>query len=410
MKLRPLITISSCLNLALASAAVYLLNNPVSPKSQKSSVTISGMMTAAAADSRSAASNPPTSITYVTNRFAWSKVETEDFEQLAISLRAVGCPEKTVRDVVVARARRRLKQLSTEGKSKIAFWTAGLRRARAQREAEGQLVTARAKVFASTEQAVGAEVFTEDGRIMEDFVEQAIVRFLSGPMSEEKFSQLAGRIVRQKAREDDVRAKTHGVWLEEDEAALNNLSRQFHQELATLLLPSELEEFTARPAIMKLADRVRFEATDLSPAEIRTVALIRARFHDPTGGEWFEGDSLTNEQEMQAAQAVREFLGESRYVQVERAGDDAFKTLFDLGRDNNLPPVAAMQVFEVRQLTEQEVARLRADKFLAEDERQQRLALAQTHAQEAVLTVLGADACAHYLNHGGAWLTNVSGL
>jgi hypothetical protein len=410
VKLRPTITISFCLNLALAGTAVHLLKQPASLTLRDSAATISEMTPTPTAASLPVASNSPAAVTYVTNRFAWSTVEAEDFEQLATNLRTIGCPEKTVRDVVVARARRRLEQLSKEGEPKLAFWAAGLRRARAQREAERQLATARAKVFASVERAVGRGVFTEDGRIMEDFVEQAIARFLSGPISEEKILQLAGLIVRQKALVDEVRAKTHGVWLEEDEAALQNLGRQFHQELAALLRPSELEEFTARPAIMKLADRVQFEATDLTPAEIRAVALIRARFHGPAEAEWFEGDSLTDEQEAQATQAVREFLGEARFVQLERAGDRAFQELFEVGREYNLPQGSAVKAFELRRLTAQEVARLAENKSISEVERQQQLAQVLTQAQEGVLTILGAGACAQYLNRGGAWLTNLSGL
>ena len=69
-----------------------------------------------------------------------------------------------------------------------------------------------------------------------------------------------------------------------------------------------------------------------------------------------------------------------------------------------------MQAFEVCQLTAREVARLREDNSLSDAERQQQLASVQTQAQTSVLKVLGAEACAQYLNRGGAWLTNVSGL
>lgn len=410
MKLRPAMTISVCLNLALSGAAVHLLKQPVSPKPRVSAATISETTTATAMASLPAAGSPPASVTCVTNRFGWSAVETEDLEQLARNLRAIGCPEKTVRDVIVARTRRGLDRLSRNAQPKLSFWTAGLRRAHAQREAEREVAAARAKIFASVESALGRNVFTEDGKLMEDFVEQAILRFLSGPLAEEKFSRLAGLLVGQKAQKDEVRARTHGVLLEGDEVVLKNLGRQFHRELAAVLLPAELEEFTARPAMMKLAEQVRFEATDLSLAEIRGVALIRARFDDPARGDWFEGDSLTDQQEAQAAKAILEFLGASRYAEVERAANGAFKTLFDLGRDHDLPRVAVLQAFEVYQLTAQEVARLREDNSLSDAERQHHLAQMQTQAQAGILKVLGADACAQYLNCGGAWLTNLGGL
>lgn len=410
MKLRPTFTISLCLNLVLAGAAVHLLKQPASRAPRDSAATISEMTAAPTAASRPAASIPPAPTPFVTNRFGWNAVEAEDLEQLATNLRAIGCPEKTVRDVVGARTRRGLDRLSRSAEPKLPFWTSGLQRTHAQCTAEGTAAAARAKLLASVERALGRDVFIEDGKLMENFVEQALLRFLSGPLTEEKFSRLAGLFVRQKTQMEEVRARTHGVLLEEDEAALKSLGRHFHQELAALLLPAELEEFTARPRMVNLGGKVHYETTDLSPADIRAIALIRARFDDPAMGEWFEGGALTDQQEAQAALAVREFLGESRYAQLERAADGAFKTLVELGRDNNLPPGSAVQAYEVCQLTAQEIARLREDHSLSDAEREQQLASVQTEAQTAVLKVLGAEACAQYLNRGGAWLTNVSGL
>lgn len=410
MKLKPTIAISLCLNLALTGATVCLLKQPASPRPRESAASSAETMTAPVVPSLPAVSNPPASVPSVTNRFRWSAVEADDLEQFAMNLRAIGCPEKTVRDVVVARTRRRLDHLSRSAEPKLSFWTAGLRRAHAQSDAERAVAAGRATLLASVERALGRDVFIEDGKLMEDFVEQALVRFLSGPMAEEKFLRLAGLLGRQQAQRDAIHKRTRGVLLEDDELALKALRRQFNQELATVLLPAELEEFTARPRMVKLGEKAHFEATDLSSAEIRAIALIRARFDDPVTGEWFEGDSLTDEQEAQAAPAIREFLGESRYAQVERAGNADFRRLFDLGQEQELPRIAAVQAFEMRQLTAQEVVRLRADKSLSDAERQQQLALVQSQAQEGVLKALGAAACAQYLNQGGAWLTNVSGL
>jgi hypothetical protein len=401
---------SLCLNVALAGVAVCLLKQPVPPGSRESAATISEPATASAIACLPAASSLPATVAYVTNRFAWSAVEAEDFEQLAANLRAIGCPEKTVRDVVVARARRGLEQLSPRAKPKLAFWMAGVRRAQAQREAERERAETRAMILARAEHAVGRDVSIEDGKMTEDLVEQAVVRFVSGPMPEETFWRVACLLVRQEARRDEIRARTQGVWLEEDEAIMKDLGRQFYGELAAVLRPAELEEFTARVGMMKLTDEVRFEATDLNLAEIRQVALIRARFDDPAMEEWFDHGSSKDQREAQVAQAVREFLGESRYAQVERAADSDFKTLFDLGRDHHLPREAAVKAFELRQLTGQEVARLRADLTLSEAERQQQLAQIQTQVQAGVSKVLGEAACTHYLNQGGAWLTNISGL
>lgn len=407
MKHRRTMTVSLCLNLALTGATVYSLTNPVSIKPIKhlSETPASTVSTEEAFRSRVEAPRPAP-IVCVTNRFVWSQVEAADSEQLAMNLRAIGCPEKTVRDVIVCRVRRGLDRISRGAESKRKVRPDGA--PRTLNPEEEAAAAARAKLLASVEQALGRGVFTEDCHLMENFVDQALVRFLSGPMPEETFLRFAALIARHEERRDEIRARKQEA--SENEDALKNLGRQFRFDLASVLSPAELEEFNARSAMSKFADDVRFDMTDLSSAEIRQIALIRARFQDPDMGEWFHDASLSKEQEDQVGKAIRTFLGEPRYAQLERARNDDFKPLFEVGRDHNLPSGAAVTAFELRQLAAREAADLREDPTLSETERGERLAQLQVQAQEGVLKVLGAKACAQYLNQGGSWLTNMNGL
>jgi hypothetical protein len=350
-------------------------------------------------------------ITYVTNQFSWSRVEADDFEQLALNLRAIGCPEKTVREVVIARARRLLEKVSKEAELKLPFWTAGVRRARAQHEAERQSRLAQEKIIARLERVVGQDVFLQDPKVLDEFEGQAIMRFVVGPLPDETFFKVAAKLAWFGERRDEFNSRTQGVWLDTDEAELAQLRTRYHREFAALLSPPQLEEMTARIAMIPQMDEVKFEATDLNPAEVRQLGLIRARFSDPLSDHdfFFGENSLTDEQEQELKAAERQFLGEARFAQLERAADRDFQSLFELGRDQNLPRAAAVKVFELRALTAQEAEQLREDKSLSDADRRQRIAQAQADAQQAVLQVLGADASGQYLSRGGAWLTNVNG-
>src|SRR4026207_1818322 len=42
----------------------------------------------------------------ITNRFHWRMIESTNYEEFVRNLRAVGCPEKTVRDIMVAEVRK----------------------------------------------------------------------------------------------------------------------------------------------------------------------------------------------------------------------------------------------------------------------------------------------------------------
>jgi hypothetical protein len=351
-------------------------------------------------------------VTYTTNHFAWRRVEAQDFEQLAINLRAIGCPEKTVRDIVVARGRRALEQISMESAPKVSFWTAGLRRTHAKQEAERQARLSREQIIARLEHVLGPDMFLGEPKLMDEFESQAIMRFMIGPVAEDTFVRVATKLAWLDKSCEELVSRARGVWLDTDEAELAKLRTRYHRELAALLSPAQLEEMTARMAMLPQIDRVKFETTDLSPAEVRHLGVLRARFRDPLSEPHsiLGRDSLTDEQELELKAAERQFLGEARFAQLERAEDSDFKTLFSLGQDNNLPRDAAAKVFDLRQLTAQEAEQLRQDKSLSEADREQRLAQIQTGVQEAVLQVLGADASGQYLSRGGAWLTNVNGL
>jgi hypothetical protein len=405
---------SLCLNLALAGAAVGLFQKSVSPRMPTSAATVSHEMASPAAAYRSTASNSPASITYVTNHFAWSKVEAEDFEHLATNLRAIGCPEKTVRDIVIARGRRALEKISKEAEPKLPFWIAGLCRTRANETAEREARLAQEKIMARLERVVGPDIFLGDTEMMktDELEMQGAMRFVIGPLPEETFLKLAAKLAWFQAHHKELCSRTRGVWLETDEAELAQLRTRYHRELAALLSSAQLEEMTARMAMIPQLDRVNFEATDLTTADVRQLSLLRARFSDPLSEtrSFLDSDSLTNEQEQALKAAERQFLGEVRFAQLERAADGNFKALFSLGQEHNLPRAAAEKVFELHQLTAQEVAQLRDDESLSQEDRQQRLAQMQADVQLAVLQVLGANASGQYLGRGGAWLTNVTGL
>jgi hypothetical protein len=233
-----------------------------------------------------------------------------------------------------------------------------------------------------------------------------------GPVPDETLVKVAAKLAWFGERREDLDSRARGVWLEADEAELAQLRARYHRELAALLPPAQLEEMTARMAMLPQVDRVKFEMTDLSMTEVRQLGVIRARFSDPLseGHSVLGRDSLTEEQEIELQAAERQLLGEARFAQLERAADSDFKTLFSLSQDHNLPRDAAVRVFDLRKLTAQEAEQLRNDKSLSDADRQQRLAQIQADVQQAVLQVLGADASGQYLSRGGAWLTNVDGL
>jgi hypothetical protein len=357
--------------------------------------------------------NPPapTTTAHVSNRFEWAKIESTEWAELMAHLRAVGCPEKTIRDVVGARARRALERLARSAPQKLPFWAGGSRRARADRAAERIAGAAREQIYRRAEQAVGRDTLLDDGKLEEDFVEQALARFITGPMPEETFWRLAAACARDTARRNELQAHNLGVWLAEDDRVLERIRAQYQSEVAAVLSPAQLEEFRARAAMLKGDGEVLFEATDLTATDARQIALRVAQFKEiPTLKDWFAGPDPNAEQQAELQAEVREYLGAARFAQFERAADDDFKSLFTVVRNQNLPADAAVAAYEIRRLTVQEITRLRDDPSLTDVQREERLAQVQESAAVAVVQALGTRAIQEYLARGGSWLTNVNGL
>ncbi len=408
MKLNAPIAISLSLNFALVIAAVGLFKKSGPPGPGASAAALSETTTALTTSSRPAADLAPAPSTCVTNPFAWGRVEAEDWEQLATNLRAIGCPDKTVRDIVLARGRRALEQVSLAAEPKLTFWTAGIRRRRAQAAAARQAELAQEEIVARVERVVGPDVFLSDPKMMNRLEDQAVMRFLFGPLPDETFYQVAAKLAGFDARRAALEGRTLGMWLAEDETELAQLRGRYRRELATLLSPSQLEEMTARMAMIPRLDQLNFEATDLNAGEVRQLGMIRARFVDPLEASKFSNGekSLTDEQDQERKQAERQFLGAARFAQLERAADGEFRALFSLSQEHALPRDAAATVFELRQLSAQEMQRLQRDNSLTDADRKERLTQMQAEVQQTVLQVLGAEVSGQYLGRGGAWLTN----
>src|SRR4030095_2131374 len=117
MSAKKVALISICLNFLLLAAVAYLLKQPPPP-----SVIV--LETNAPAKVVERHIEVPVN---VPEPFDWRKVESEDYRQYIANLRAVGCPEQTVRDIIIAdvaalfEARRRPLVQPFEG---FKFWKA----------------------------------------------------------------------------------------------------------------------------------------------------------------------------------------------------------------------------------------------------------------------------------------------
>jgi hypothetical protein len=388
---RSLLILSLVLNAALAAGVGYFLR-PGSPPVAAAVAPGAGLVppVVSTADGTSA----PPAVTMITNQFQWRALEATNYGVFVANLRAVGCPEKTIRDLVLADLRATLLARQRAETRAVPFWTGGQARARWVRENQEREARLAAEFAALAKRLLGVDWHPDD-EDMNEFTDQAITRFLSGPLPEETFQRLCGVLKKFERMKSQLEEERSGIELPEDRAVGLQLRAQLQSELTALLTPGQVEEFLARVAGVPDSNAgFERDALEISPAEFRALCVASLRHFDPLQ-DMLDLEDPPEEEQAQAQTnffaEVRVLLGEARFADFERAQDDQFLSLYrtvheEVGRTE------IVKAYEVSQLARAEAARLGEDVALDADVRQQRLAQLAALTEAELRRVLGEKA------------------
>jgi hypothetical protein len=355
----------------------------------------------------------PIAFEWQTNRFRWAQLESTNFLVYAANLRRVGCPERTLCDILLAEVDAHYEPRRRDIENDGGYWVAGRQRRaldRQRTERLRQLAEERLRLL----QALKIPSDYRDEELeRERFQIGAVMRFLVGPVTEEKFQKVIRIFSRGSKRESELRSQTGGVTTDEDDAALRQLVEEIRNEVKAVLSPLEYEEMTARLAVgtsqMVSADP---KLLPLTAWELRQIVVLRT----DGGRTWnfLEGDEEEEAKDPDRERRLREglaaILGAAKAEEFERVQHVDYRQLAELTEKFQLPRKAAVSVYEMRRITTEELRAVREDGTLDEATRRQRLAEIQAAAQESVAEVLGEQAYQLYLSEGGRWVTNSSGL
>lgn len=359
----------------------------------------------------------PTAAVATTNApaFHWSTLESPDYATYAANLRAVGCPERTLRDILLPD----IEKLYDERAKELAdgpedhFWeTADTRDAR-QRQREAKLRSLELEKRALIRQLLGADWdFTALKELRSDGFASALVEILLGFTDVGKTEHL---FLTHELFQDEVRAQqtvSEGILLDEDLPKLHALRDGFEAALARGLAPAEVEELRLRLAALEGMEHVqRRNGVSVTGAELREIARLRAETHDMLAKALNLADELYPEETRAKGEAafnelLRRFLGAERFADVERAKDGLFRELFQSTEQQGVPKTALVQAYEVRRAAEEQARQIRADAQLTSEERSVLLAALRAQATQALSRSLGPVGFGAYLKQHGQQFTN----
>ncbi|MCX7867402.1 MAG: LysM peptidoglycan-binding domain-containing protein [Limisphaera sp.] len=305
--------------------------------------------------------------------FHWSEIESDDYATYVANLRAIGCPEQTIRDIIIADvnalyARRRATEVQT---SQQQWWRA-VPDPELEARAQARLEALEAERRELLTRLLGPQWETGDQISLPRPSRPGVA--LDGPIL-----GLLPPETKQQVQEiythyqDQLAAYRERLAAEQrapDPAELLRLQRQMEQELARVLAPAQLEEFLLRYS--DTAEALRRELAELrwlelTPDQFRALFHARRRFEQGLA-DLAQADSpasaLQRQQlEQQYEQALRLALGEELFRQYQRLQDPDYREAVAEARQAGQPELADT-LYAIRRALAEEQVRLETNTAL----------------------------------------------
>jgi hypothetical protein len=339
--------------------------------------------------------------------FTWDQIESTNYEMFVKNLRAVGCPEQTIRDIIVSEvdriyAHRRLNEVDYPN---FQWWKADpdpdVLQSAAQRIQ--QLDAERRSILngllgqgwetSNNEQVCAAAGITLTGPVLGD---------LPQDIKDSVYAALArtqGKIARY---ELDQREKSKAV----DPMEIVRLREEPLTQVASLLNAKQYEEFALRytPAAEQL--REQFRSQDLTPDQFRTLFIaINAVNGQPAF--FYNGTDqamLKQQQELrnQCDAIIKTTLGEQFYASYELSQDPLYRSSKAMAEQLGVPLTSVSSIYDINRATQSELDRIRKDANMTSDEKVEAISQARVEQQQSLEQVLGPEAFSRWLQtHSG---------
>src|SRR5713101_1533255 len=354
---------------------------------------------------------------------AKGKVVTNTVTQISVrkvhaaNLRASGCPEETVRDIIltdVAKlyARRRA-ALRTQGKP-YKFWQTGDGTdGSANPELQNQLRALDKEERGLVKTLLGVDLQTELAKYSEgDDAQERMYGFLPA----EKREKLQGLQASFDDLEQAVYDRSRGLMLDEDQEELKRIQKQKEAAMAKILTPEELEEFNLRNS--STANNLRAQMSGFTPTEeeFRKIFRLQKTFEseinkgfDATDDKQMEIKARAQDEAQNALNdELKKVLGDQRYAEYQRAQSGDYRTLTQMADRFELPADVAGKVYDMKQEVERQVQKIDANPNLTDEQRQKVLAAIAQETDRSVAQAMGPNAFRAYQKTAPPWLQGLN--
>ncbi|MBI2926720.1 MAG: hypothetical protein HYY24_13570 [Verrucomicrobia bacterium] len=316
----------------------------------------------------------------------WEMLESEDYPVYIANLRAIGCPESTIRDIIVADvnelyADRRAKEIILPAHQ---WWRSDPDPAvvAAARETAEALDEERRELLT---RLLGPEWDIEAKRAADawaSLAESTLSGRLLGDLSPESKKAVLGIIADSQRR---YREKFEDKPVDPVEWA--RIRKETREQLARVLTAEQLEEYLLRYSENADTLREQMRGLDLSPEEFRKVFRLTDAIDQDiqlSDDAAASAQRRKKELEQQRDAAIESELGTDRARMYKLNQEPLFRQARAAVEQLGAEPEAVLPLYKIYQEAERETKRIQADATLTAEEREEQLHLIQLDQQRSV--------------------------
>jgi hypothetical protein len=321
----------------------------------------------------------------------WDQIESTNLGAYLANLMAVGCPPATIRDIILAQVNKTYsRRRSTEVLTPDQQWWKTEPDPAVTRAANAQLRELENERRATLDSLLGPDWTTEID--VAAWLESNYG--LTGP----HLGTLPPAIKRTLY---DLAARTQMELAGESQADATRTLQAERLKLQNWLTPLALTEYLLRysPTAMQLRNDTR--GVNFSPDQFQTLfAAVDPIMLQPD--YYYRGDdpAMTKRQrDLQTAYEadLREALGEETYRALRLNQDPVYVSITSAAQQAGVPGEDIAKLYQINQMTQTELNRIRYDTNLSSDEKITALASTRTEQQQAIQQLIGTNAFQRWL-------------
>lgn len=388
---------------AIVGYLIYLIRtSPAVPNSAADAAVVTNTVTQIAVRKINA-----TNILGLSTRPAnWAALESTNYFIYIANLRAFGCPQEVIKDIILTDIARLYAKKRSELRRKgepYKYWMP--EETASDPQLQRQLAELDREQRSLVRQLLNVDLQAELSKYWEDEYDPDAYAFVS----EEKRDQILALKAKYDEMEQEVYARAQGLMLEQDEQELKRIQELREKELASILSPQELEEYELRHS--SIAENLRGQLAGFEPNEEEFRRLFRIQkdfekeINRSLNGD--EVDAIRDDAQQALDVEMRKALGDARFSEWQRAQDPDYKALMQVADRFNLPRELSANIYDMKLQAEQQKLQIDANPNLTPQQRQAALERIRQATESTLASTMPREVFQSYRRAAGQWIDNL---